>query len=1030
MSRRREYTLQNNLKIVFKNKKKLLASSLTITNTANMKINRTKRRAAFVAAILACAAAASFSYAKPDQTQEKIRLMVAALQARDSGDLKASKQSLEELLKIAPNDAGVQRMLDGVNKDIERQGKGELPVMVSAEASKKIAEAQAAEKAAAEKAAAEKAEAERIAAEKAAAEKLAAEKAAAEKAEAERIAAEEKAAAEKLAAEEKAAAEKAAAEKAAAEEAAKPTPVELAMAEAARKQGLSIEAAYALIDEAYDFMDDGNWDEASKKLSLASDKLPAKGNETAASKEASRALNKAKASMAKERALIAMSEGEVAAAKTFAAEYAAAEEDKDDANAFIAKVDKYAKNPYNSTPEQLGTGYTERMKKVEGLIDKGRRQYLYGNYQGAGATFRQVETLDADNITAKAYQRLIAEKLKDSGRLTYLATRENMLAEVDKSWQRPQVYSGANVDRTGTATDSVIEKKLNDIIIPNVSFPEPGVTLAQAINTLSILSLEYDKSNDAKKGVNIVLFGDNAAEAKPVILTLRDQPLGQVLDWVTQQAGFQYDIEKDTVVVRKAAEGGTAALETLDFPLPQSTVTRMIGIKASGGGSGGGDIFGGGGESAGGAEGNTEEAIKAFLTKAGVEFAGGASLAFDGSKLWVTNNRRNLDKVRNILLRYSETKQVEIEAKFMEVQQGTLKEIGFNWNVSKNGRTIFNTYSKDPNTGAVTGYNNRRIGNLAYATEPQPISMYSPAYQILDATGTTVVKDVPESSYPINTKFPILPSTINMAENAANVTNTVLGVINGYSYNLIVNALEQKNGSDLLCAPKVTVISGSTASITVSQQMRYPESWGDVQSNVGSSSSSSSNTTQSAAGVTITPGTPQDFTTVDVGVVMEVTPNVEEDDSINLVLNPKVTEFEGFMEYGGLAVAISSGMTVTVPSGFIQPVFSLREVKTTVTVFDGATVVMGGLTREEVISIDDSVPVLKDIPWIGRLFQSKGETRQKRNLLIFVTANRISPGGSVGREQFQDMRPGSVYQSPVIVSPGGAVHRILEDDAK
>ena len=99
------------------------------------------------------------------------------------------------------------------------------------------------------------------------------------------------------------------------------------------------------------------------------------------------------------------------------------------------------------------------------------------------------------------------------------------------------------------------------------------------------------------------------------------------------------------------------------------------------------------------------------------------------------------------------------------------------------------------------------------------------------------------------------------------------------------------------------------------------------------------------------------------------------------------------------------------------------------TVFDGATVVMGGLTREEVRTINDSVPILSDIPWIGRLFRSKGESRQKRNLLIFVTANRISPGGSVGREQFQDMRPGSVYQNPVIVSPGGAVHRVLEDEA-
>ena len=85
-----------------------------------MKIKTTQRKAAFVAAILASAVTASFSYAKPDQTQEKIRLMVAAVQARDAGDLKSSKQSLEELLKIAPNDEGVQRMLarNGVTLEV------------------------------------------------------------------------------------------------------------------------------------------------------------------------------------------------------------------------------------------------------------------------------------------------------------------------------------------------------------------------------------------------------------------------------------------------------------------------------------------------------------------------------------------------------------------------------------------------------------------------------------------------------------------------------------------------------------------------------------------------------------------------------------------------------------------------------------------------------------------------------------------------------------------------------------------------
>lgn len=926
-----------------------------------MKIKTTQRKAAFVAAIIASAVTASFSYAKPDQTQEKIRLMVAAVQARDAGDLKSSKQSLEELLKIAPNDEGVQRMLADVNKDIERQAKGEAPVLVGAKPAK-------------EEAGAEDAEVAKDG------------------------------------------------------EAAKVEPVDAAMSDALRKQQLQVIAAFDLIDEAYDLMDAGNWDEASKKLAFAQEKLPEESYSPVAD-EARSELNRAKAAMAKSRAKIAMSERDTAAAKSYAAEYAAAEESKDAGAAFVDEVEEFTANPYNNSISDISPDYATRQNKIENLLEKGRRQYLYGDYQGARATFRQIETLDADNIQAKAYQRLISEKLADRGRLTYLATREAMMDEVSKAWQRPQVYTGTTVDRGGARADSIIDKKLAEIIIPNVSFPAPGVTLAQAINTLSILSVEYDKSNDAKKGVNIVLFGDNASEAKPVVLTLRDLSLGQILDWVTQQAGFQYDIEKDTIVVRKAMDNSVASMDTLDFPLPTSTVMRMIGFKAAVGESGDSDNpFGGsgGGGAAAGAGDGKEEAIKNFLVKAGVEFGPGATVAFDGSKLWVTNTRRNLDKVRNILLRYSETKQVEIEAKFMEVNQGVLKELGFNWNVSRKNAdgsysTLFSTVGRNT-TGLISTYNNRTLADsiTSASAGSTPITILKPANE--------VTADVP-NLYTVEPVVPLLPSTINMASGAAQAANTVLGVINGYDVSLIVNALEQRQGSDLLCAPKVTVISGSTASITVSQRMRYPESWGDVQSNVGSSSTTVNGENSSSAGVTITPGTPQDFTSVDVGVSMEVTPNVEEDDSINLVLNPNVTEFEGFMEYGGVAVAISSGTTVTVPSGFIQPVFSVREVKTTVTVFDGATVVMGGLTREEVRTINDSVPILSDIPWIGRLFRSKGESRQKRNLLIFVTANRISPGGSVGREQFQDMRPGSVYQNPVIVSPGGAVHRILEDDA-
>jgi general secretion pathway protein D len=87
---------------------------------------------------------------------------------------------------------------------------------------------------------------------------------------------------------------------------------------------------------------------------------------------------------------------------------------------------------------------------------------------------------------------------------------------------------------------------------------------------------------------------------------------------------------------------------------------------------------------------------------------------------------------------------------------------------------------------------------------------------------------------------------------------------------------------------------------------------------------------------------------------------------------------------------------------------------------------MGGLTRDEVKSYNDRVPVLGDIPGLGRLFRSEGETRQKRNLLIFVTANLISPGGSPSNQGYRNVQPNSLFQNPTIMTPAGTVNRSIE----
>jgi general secretion pathway protein D len=139
---------------------------------------------------------------------------------------------------------------------------------------------------------------------------------------------------------------------------------------------------------------------------------------------------------------------------------------------------------------------------------------------------------------------------------------------------------------------------------------------------------------------------------------------------------------------------------------------------------------------------------------------------------------------------------------------------------------------------------------------------------------------------------------------------------------------------------------------------------------------------------------------------MEVDPVLGADGyTIDLNLAPEVTEFEGFINYGSPIQTTSvnalgqSVPNVLTPNIINQPVFSSRKVTTAVTIWDGQTVAMGGLIREDVQNVEDKIPVLGDIPILGRLFKTKAEDHFKRNLMIFVTASVIDPSGQKVRQQ-------------------------------
>lgn len=133
---------------------------------------------------------------------------------------------------------------------------------------------------------------------------------------------------------------------------------------------------------------------------------------------------------------------------------------------------------------------------------------------------------------------------------------------------------------------------------------------------------------------------------------------------------------------------------------------------------------------------------------------------------------------------------------------------------------------------------------------------------------------------------------------------------------------------------------------------------------------------------------------IETGPILDVIPDVLSDGyTINLTIIPSLIEFTGYQSPPSLGSFSSTGLNVVLlPTAL--PQFSVREVTTTVNVWDGQTVVLGGLVESTINETKDSVPVLGDVPILGRLFQSQTKQETKRNLMIFVTATMIDPAGN------------------------------------
>jgi general secretion pathway protein D len=225
---------------------------------------------------------------------------------------------------------------------------------------------------------------------------------------------------------------------------------------------------------------------------------------------------------------------------------------------------------------------------------------------------------------------------------------------------------------------------------------------------------------------------------------------------------------------------------------------------------------------------------------------------------------------------------------------------------------------------------------------------------------------------------------------------SIRGSLSGLQYAAVITALSQKRSFDLLSEPTALTKSGEQATMEAIRVFPYPVAFDPPE--LVTLSNTGTLVTNTISPPTVIATTPTDFKRRDIGVRLVIKPQITADDkTVDLSLFPEVTDFEGFIDYGSqVNVGNPDGTTsILSPNDINQPVFNTRRITTKVLIHDGSTVVLGGLIREDLDTETDKVPILGDIPLIGRLFQAKATQSTKRNLIIFVTANIYQNDGEL-----------------------------------
>ncbi len=660
----------------------------------------------------------------------------------------------------------------------------------------------------------------------------------------------------------------------------------------------------------------------------------------------------------------------------------------------LAKLDDPIRYSPTLTPEHV-----RNIEKVAHWLRRGESYFLQAQYDEALIAYEEVIRIDNTNKAARRGMERVAQNIRNYSAAARDHARSEALNQVDALWE---LKLGSN-DKTGLVEASsssnldvgfgqnIRGSKLKQILVPSVEMDD--VSFDEAIRMVRIWARELDTTelDPEKKGVNFVTrIGDEKSgfkkkiEGSRINLQLKNVPLSVVLDYVTQQSGTYWRQEQFAVVIRPRGSN-TTELESRTFRVPPGFMDDAGEAESD-------DVFGDAPTL------RSKTGVVDFLKKLGIAFPEGATAFYNRTNgtLRVTNAPLELDSIEAYIRAQamSESVMVVLKTSIIEVSETTLNELGYDWLLEPTHvkNNVFATGGTQGNGGAI---------NAA----PDFVGGKSVAGNAITAGNRSG-----DSMFLQNSIDARIAGISAPSQARASSPLSVTSQINDATFQTIMRALNQKSGESKLYQSSTVSIAGQRVELHSGLEMIYATEYepGEItQEGFPNTNPPTPVRVDAGGSIPATPTHPTAFDTKRLGYELTVEPTVSDDKNyIDLQLNPTVVEFEGFVNYGNpLNTSIIDPITglpselEVVQNNVLMPVFRTIRLNTGVTVQDGATIVVGGLIQQRIENVNDKIPVLGDLPLVGRFFQSQGLKNSRKAVIMFVKVELVDPTGQPWRER-------------------------------